>query len=83
MGFARFFVKQPCRRFVRAHSISTPQDGGSRFMTVASLSQDLYRFAIELRQLAYTMPAGQEDPLIHLSERMVHHAQHEAAEGER
>ena len=27
-------------------------------MTVASLSQDLYRFAIELRQLAYTMPGG-------------------------
>jgi hypothetical protein len=52
-------------------------------MNVASLSQDLYRFAIELRQLAYTMPAGQEDPLIHLSERMVHHAQQEADKGER
>ena len=50
-------------------------------MTVASLTQDLYRFAIELRQLAYTMPGGQEDPLIHLSERMVHHANQQAAEG--
>ena len=27
-------------------------------------------FALELRQLAYTMPAGHEDRLIHLSERM-------------
>jgi hypothetical protein len=49
-------------------------------MSVASLSQDLYRFAIELRQLAYTVPDGQEDPLIHLSERMVHHANQQAAE---
>jgi hypothetical protein len=37
----------------------------------ASLNQDLYDFAVELRQLAYTMPAGYEDPLIHLSERML------------
>jgi hypothetical protein len=50
-------------------------------MTVASLSQDLHRFAIELRQLAYTMPGGQEDPLIHLSERMVHHAKQQTAKG--
>jgi hypothetical protein len=27
------------------------------------------------------MPGGQEDPLIHLSERMVHHAQQQTAEG--
>ena len=40
-------------------------------MDDASLSQDLYEFAIELRQLAYTMPAGYENPLIHLSERML------------
>ena len=40
-----------------------------------SLMQDLYGFAIELRQLAYTMPGGAEDPLIRLSERMIHHAQ--------
>ena len=33
--------------------------------------QDLHGFAVELRQLAYTMPAGHEDRLIHLSERMV------------
>ena len=50
-------------------------------MSVASLSHDLYGFAIELRQLAYTMPGGHEDPLIRLSERMVSHAQHEGAEG--
>jgi len=50
-------------------------------MTVAPLSQALYRFAIELRQLAYTMPGGQEDPLIRLSERMVHHAKQQTAEG--
>lgn len=35
-----------------------------------SLVQDLQGFAIELRKLAYTMPAGHEDRLIHLSERM-------------
>jgi hypothetical protein len=46
-------------------------------MNVASPSQDLYGFAIELRQLAYTMPGGHEDPLIRLSERMVQHAQEE------
>jgi hypothetical protein len=40
-------------------------------MNVAALNQSLYEFAIELRQLAYTMPGGHEDPLVHLSERMV------------
>jgi hypothetical protein len=43
-------------------------------MNVASLSQDLYGFAIELRKLAYTMPGGHEDRLIRLSEEMVRHA---------
>ena len=43
--------------------------------------QDLYGFAVELRKLAYTMPGGCEDPLIRLSERMVHHAQ-QAADGQ-
>jgi hypothetical protein len=33
------------------------------------MSQDLYKFAVELRQLAYTMPGGHEDPLIGLSEQ--------------
>ena len=47
-------------------------------MNVASLSRDLYGFAIELRQLAYTMPGGYEDPLVRLSERMAHYAQEEA-----
>ncbi|MGE5695131.1 MAG: hypothetical protein ACM4D3_07775 [Candidatus Sericytochromatia bacterium] len=43
-------------------------------MSVASLNEELYGFAIELRKLAYTMPGGQEDPLIRLSERMVRRA---------
>jgi hypothetical protein len=47
---------------------------------VASLSQDLYEFAVELRQLAYTMPGGHEDPLIHLSERMLRCAREKTAE---
>ena len=49
-------------------------------MDDASLNQDLYEFAVELRQLAYTMPAGHEDPLIHLSERMLRCAREQAAE---
>jgi hypothetical protein len=52
-------------------------------MTVASLSQHLYEFAVELRRLAYTMPAGHEDPLVHLSERMVRCAREQAAEQQR
>lgn len=40
----------------------------------------MYGFAIELRQLAYTMPGGHEDPLVHLSERMVRCAGEQAAE---
>ncbi len=39
-------------------------------MSAASPSQNLHEFAVELRRLAYTMPGGHEDPLIHLSERM-------------
>lgn len=39
-------------------------------MADRSFQQDLHIFAIELRQLAYTMPAGHEDRLIHLSDRM-------------
>ncbi len=39
-------------------------------MADSSFHQDLHGFAIELRKLAYTMPAGHEDRLIHLSERM-------------
>lgn len=37
------------------------------------LHEDLYGFAVELRQLAYTMPGGCEDPLLRLSERMISH----------
>jgi len=48
-------------------------------MSVVSPSQDLYGFAIELRKLVYTMPGGQEDPLIRLSERMVRHAREQAS----
>ena len=44
------------------------------------MSQDLYKFAVELRQLAYTMPGGHEDPLIQLSERMLRCAREQAAE---
>lgn len=40
-------------------------------MSDSSYHQDLHGFAVELRQLAYTMPPGHEDRLIHLSERMV------------
>ena len=36
---------------------------------------DMHHFAIELRKLAYTMPAGHEDRLIQLSERMVRRSQ--------
>jgi hypothetical protein len=49
-------------------------------MSVAPLSQRLREFAIELRRLAYTMPSGHEDPLIHLSERMLCYASEHAAE---
>jgi hypothetical protein len=52
-------------------------------MDVASLRQDLYQFAVELRQLAYTMPGGHEHPLVHLSERMVRCAREQAAEQHR
>lgn len=40
-------------------------------MPDSALREELQVFAVELRQLAYTMPAGHEDRLIHLSERMV------------
>lgn len=39
-------------------------------MSDSSFRQELQSFAVELRKLAYTMPAGHEDRLIHLSERM-------------
>jgi hypothetical protein len=39
-----------------------------------SFRQDLHEFALELRKLAYTMPAGHEDRLIGLSDRMVERA---------
>ena len=49
-------------------------------MNVVSLRQDLYEFAVELRQLAFAMPGGHEDPLVHLSERTVRCAREQAAE---
>jgi hypothetical protein len=52
-------------------------------MDDVSLSQDLYEFAVELRQLAYTMPAGYENPLVHVSERMLRCAGEQAAEQHR
>ena len=48
-----------------------------------SLMQDLYGFDIELRQLAYTMPGGDEDPLIRLSGRIIHHAQEQGTQRNR
>lgn len=44
-------------------------------MSDVAFRQDLREFAIELRKLAYTMPAGHEDRLIHLSDRMARHAE--------
>ncbi len=43
-------------------------------MNDASFRRELHGFAIELRKLAYTMPAGHEDRLIHLSDRMAEQA---------
>ncbi len=42
----------------------------------AAFDQGLYGFAIELRRLAYTMPAGHEDRLIHLADRMAAQSRH-------
>ena len=52
----------------------------SGLINVASLRQRLNEFAVELRQLAYTMPGGHEDPLLRLSERMVSYAREQTAE---
>lgn len=43
-------------------------------MPDSAIRDELNGFAIELRKLAYTMPAGHEDRLIHLSERMAQRA---------
>ena len=59
------------------------ETGGGSLVSVATLSQDLYEFAVELRQLAYTMPGGHEDKLVRLSERMVRYAREQAAEQQR
>jgi hypothetical protein len=55
----------------------------SRLMNIASVSQDVYGFAVELRKLAYTMPGGHEDPLIRLSDRMVNYARRQVADERR
>jgi hypothetical protein len=52
-------------------------------MNIASVSQDVYGFAVELRKLAYTMPGGHEDPLIRLSDRMVNYARRQVADERR
>lgn len=44
-------------------------------MIDVAFRQDLREFAIELRKLAYRMPAGHEDQLIYLSDRMMRHAE--------
>ncbi len=43
-------------------------------MTEVSFRRELQEFAVKLRRLAYTMPAGHEDRLIHLSDAMVRRA---------
>jgi hypothetical protein len=43
-------------------------------MPESVIRDELRSFATELRRLAYTMPAGHEDRLIALSDRMVHRA---------
>ncbi len=43
-------------------------------MPESVMRDELRSFATELRRLAYTMPAGHEDRLIALSERMTHRA---------
>lgn len=43
-------------------------------MPDSAMREELHVFATELRRLAYTMPAGHEDRLIALSERMVQRA---------
>jgi hypothetical protein len=43
---------------------------GELLVSDKTVRQELQSFAVELRKLAYTMPAGHEDRLIHLSERM-------------
>ena len=48
-------------------------------MNDVTYRRELDGFAIELRQLAYTMPAGHEDRLIHLSERMALRARKQEA----
>lgn len=52
-------------------------------MADSSFRRDLQGFATELRQLAYTMPAGHEDRLIHLSERMVAYSRQSQEVGRR
>lgn len=47
--------------------------------SVSTFCQELRGFAVELRKLAYTMPAGHEDRLIHLSERMARRASQPSA----
>ena len=62
----------------RAHRPSSPKATESPMVVATdndAQHHELHGFAIELRQLAYTMPGGHEDPLIRLSERMVSHAQ--------
>ena len=47
---------------------------GESDMPDSTAREELRFFAMELRKLAYTMPAGHEDRLVHLSERMAQRA---------
>lgn len=60
------------------------KDGGGRpLKSDTAVHQDLHGFAVELRKLAYTMPAGHEDRLIVLAERMVARSQQHRERGSR
>jgi hypothetical protein len=52
-------------------------------MSVVSGSRELSEFAIELRRLAYTVPGGQENRFVELSQRMAARARQLRAEDER
>lgn len=52
-------------------------------MSYSAFNTELQGFAVELRQLAYTMPAGHEDRLIHLSDRMAARSRQTAEDQQR
>jgi hypothetical protein len=63
-------IESPKEQRAQVLSVTSLVIGRDSLMNDSSFRQDLQGFAVELRKLAYTMPAGHEDRLIHLSERM-------------